>query len=130
MAIYILLWSQVEINVAIISASAPALKPLVRSTLGGTSYAKSSYAKGGLGYSGGGSSYPGAQQNHAKHGIPLSSLSRENGTSTKIQGRDRNESEENIVAKEDGIVKTIEVKIDTDADQRSLDSIRRLEFGR
>ncbi|KAJ5297796.1 hypothetical protein N7508_008045 [Penicillium antarcticum] len=37
-AIQILLWSQVEVNIAIISASAPSLRPLFRSVFRGSSY--------------------------------------------------------------------------------------------
>ncbi|RPB15314.1 hypothetical protein P167DRAFT_533503, partial [Morchella conica CCBAS932] len=122
-AIYILLWSQIEVNVGIISASAPALKPLVRSILGGTTFAKSSYAQGGeLGYSGNPSS---------RHGIPLHSLngSVAQGVTTEIQGRERNESEENIVMKNDEMIRTVEVKVDLER-EGSTDSIRQLEFGR
>ncbi|KAH9206484.1 hypothetical protein DL95DRAFT_248214, partial [Leptodontidium sp. 2 PMI_412] len=36
-AIYILLWSQIEVNLAIISASAPALRPLFKKTFAGSS---------------------------------------------------------------------------------------------
>ncbi|KAI5842478.1 hypothetical protein DFP73DRAFT_553761 [Morchella snyderi] len=122
-AIYILLWSQIEVNVGIISASAPALKPLVRSILGGTTFAESSYAQGGeLGYSGNPSS---------RHGIPLRSLngSVAQGVTTEIQGRERNESEENIVMKNDEMIRTVEVKINLER-EGSTDSIRQLEFGR
>jgi hypothetical protein len=35
-AIYILLWSQIEINIALITASAPALRPLFKRTFGST----------------------------------------------------------------------------------------------
>ncbi|KAJ5822964.1 hypothetical protein N7447_005304 [Penicillium robsamsonii] len=40
-AIQILIWSQVEVNVAIISASAPSLRPLFNNTFKGSSYARS-----------------------------------------------------------------------------------------
>ncbi|KAJ5174025.1 uncharacterized protein N7500_001956 [Penicillium coprophilum] len=40
-AIQILIWSQVEVNVAIISASAPSLRPLFSNTFKGSSYARS-----------------------------------------------------------------------------------------
>jgi hypothetical protein len=41
-AIYILLWSQIELNIALISASAPALRPLFKKIFG-TSDGNSSY---------------------------------------------------------------------------------------
>ncbi|KAL0632474.1 hypothetical protein Q9L58_008659 [Maublancomyces gigas] len=46
--IYILLWSAVEINAAIISASAPSLRPLVKSIIGGPT-GKSGFARSGYG---------------------------------------------------------------------------------
>ncbi|KAF9889994.1 hypothetical protein FE257_006674 [Aspergillus nanangensis] len=39
-AIYILLWSQIEVNVAIISASAPSLRPLFSSVFRGSSHSR------------------------------------------------------------------------------------------
>ncbi|RPB03286.1 hypothetical protein L873DRAFT_1826348 [Choiromyces venosus 120613-1] len=119
MATYILLWSQIEVNVGIITASAPALGPLVRSILRGTSYAKSCYTGTGQ---------------KSKHGIPLHSLggretNRPHGNTTTVEGG-ANESQEDIVSKNDGIIRTVEVKVDVEANGRSEDSIRQLEFGR
>ncbi|CAZ85477.1 unnamed protein product [Tuber melanosporum] len=125
-ATYVLLWSQVEVNFGIITASAPALKPLVHSILQGTSHAKPSYAQNGLGYTAGG--------RKSGAGVPLHSLgcrdtNRPHGNTTTVDGGS-SESQEDIVFKGDGIVRTVEVKVDMEADGRSEDSIRRLEFGR
>lgn len=75
-----------------------------------------------MGYSGNPSS---------RHGIPLHSLngSVAQGVTTEIQGRERNESEENIVMKNDEMIRTVEVKVDLER-EGSTDSIRQLEFGR
>ncbi|PWW80192.1 hypothetical protein C7212DRAFT_349645 [Tuber magnatum] len=125
-AIYVLLWSQVEVNFGIITASAPALKPLVHSILQSTSHSKPSYAQNVIGYAGTGQ--------RSGRGVPLRSLgcreaNRLHGNTTVIDGGP-SESQEDIVIKGDGIVRTVEVKVDMEADGRSEDSIRRLEFER
>lgn len=66
--------------------------------------------------------------------IPLRSLGisqtrRPVGNTTTIGGG-LNESQEDMVFKGDGIVRTVEVKVDMEMDGRSEDSIRQLEFGR
>lgn len=67
----------------------------------------------------------------SRHGIPLHSLngSVAQGVTTEIQGRERNESEENIVMKNDEMIRTVEVKVDLERES-STDSIRQLELGR
>jgi len=67
-------------------------------------------------------------------GIPLRSLGGGGargpvGNTTTIGGG-TNESQEDMVFKGDGIVRTVEVKVDMEVDGRSEDSIRQLEFGR
>ncbi|CUS09777.1 unnamed protein product [Tuber aestivum] len=124
-ATYVLLWSQVEVNVGIITACAPALKPLVHSVLQGTSHARNGYAQKAIGYSG-----TGQRNNHA---IPLRSLgckeaNKSHGNTTTVDAGS-SESQEDIVFKGDGIVRTVEVKVDMEVDGRSEDSIRQLEFG-
>src|SRR5690606_23068453 len=44
--IWLLTWSQIEINVAIITACAPALKPLMKRTFGSSFFGKSFYGAG------------------------------------------------------------------------------------
>lgn len=66
--------------------------------------------------------------------VPLRSLGvrgagRPVGNTTTIGGG-LNESQEDMVFKGDGIVRTVEVKVDMEMDGRSEDSIRQLEFGR
>ena len=125
---YVLLWSQVEVNVGIITACAPALKPFVSSVLQTTRSQKpTSYAQDGLGYTG-------SAAQRGGHVVPLRSLGvrgagRSVGNTTTIGGG-LNESQEDMVFKGDGIVRTVEVKVDLEMDGRSEDSIRQLEFGR
>ncbi|PUU77817.1 hypothetical protein B9Z19DRAFT_1049650 [Tuber borchii] len=127
LATYVLLWSQIEVNVAIITACAPAMKPFVSSVLQSARSTKPSYAQDGLGYTGS------AAQGGGRV-MPLRSLGiRETrgpvGNTTTIGGG-LNESQEDMVFKGDGIVRTVEVKVDMEVDGRSEDSIRQLEFGR
>lgn len=140
--IYILIWSQVgsflvflvrlcgladihlkvEISVAIISASAPALRPFLKSIIGGSSVGKSAYSR----------TYGGSQQNQVtRNRIHLQSFNgtgREAGITTNVSGRDMNESEENIVAK-GGIIRTTDVRVEIVNDGRSdEESVRHLKF--
>jgi len=118
--IYILLWSQVEINVAIISASAPGILPLVNFITGGSTIGKSK-----------GYSYPVSPGNQSRH-IALQSFggtSRKEGATANVAcGRALNESEENIVTKS-GIIRTTDVRIETVPNGRSEESLRDLELG-
>ncbi|KAH8150901.1 uncharacterized protein LAJ45_05083 [Morchella importuna] len=109
--IFILIWSQVEINVAIISASAPSLRPLVKSLLGGTTTTSSSNPKSTSYY-------------NRKNRIPLQSFSgpgRDAEIITNVSGRGAglgNESEEHIVAKAGGIVRTTDVTVEVVDEER------------
>ncbi|KAF8053884.1 hypothetical protein FPV67DRAFT_1443036 [Lyophyllum atratum] len=133
-AAYILIWTQVEINMAISSASAPALKPLVKSLLGGSTFQKSANYAGRSGSNTGGPS--GSESRHrsrmfGKGGeIPLGNYK---GHITSTAGQhSSNDSEENIITA-GGIMRTTDVKIDIEVGGRpkndSEDSLRRLEFG-
>lgn len=110
---YILIWSQVELNAAIISSSAPALKPLAKGFMGGSAVFSSQYgntngytaerSKGVAlrSYGGGDKSVSGGPGVH----------------STEIRGKSLvNESEENIIGKDDigGIYRTTDVTIDVE----------------
>ncbi|KAI5795795.1 hypothetical protein EDC01DRAFT_614515 [Geopyxis carbonaria] len=131
-AAYILLWSQVEVNAAISTASAPALKPLVRSVLGGSTWGKSyGVAGGAYGRSGrsGGQGYGREMESFHTHGGG-------GVTSTAAGGG----STENIIqTPQGGIVRTTDVKVDVEVDvdgqsrrrgpNDSDESLRRLEFG-
>lgn len=103
-AIYLLLWSQIELNVAIISASAPALKPLFRAVLGASVFGKSGQGK---------SMYGNGGNEYGNNSIALKS---KNG-GKKLPSNDDsilNESEEAIVPngdEEDGIRKTTHVEV-------------------
>ncbi|PWW79825.1 hypothetical protein C7212DRAFT_157847, partial [Tuber magnatum] len=103
-AIFILIWSQVEINVAIISASAPGILPLAKSIAGGSTTGKSS-----------GYSHPVSPKNQTCH-IALKPFGGTNrggsATSDVTGGRGAlNESEENIVTKS-GIIRTTDVRVE------------------
>ncbi|CCX15248.1 Similar to hypothetical protein [Tuber melanosporum Mel28]; acc. no. XP_002841286 [Pyronema omphalodes CBS 100304] len=144
-AAYILIWSQVEVNMAISSASGPSLKPLVKSVLGGTSFNKSSY------YLRGGSSRSKPQSTpngHRIYGNDRSAMGRSTDEerdvplgnykghvrSTAIHSSSANTSQENIInSSMGGIMRTTDVKVDVELGIRSKndseDSLRRLEYG-
>ncbi|CUS06728.1 unnamed protein product [Tuber aestivum] len=118
--IFILIWSQVEINVAIISASAPGILPLVRYITGSSKPGKSDDY-----------SYPASPKNQTCH-IALQSLGgarRGEGATSNITGGRviLNESEENIVTKS-GIIRTTDVRVEIGTG-RSEESLRDLEWG-
>ncbi|KAF3929354.1 hypothetical protein ABW19_dt0200420 [Dactylella cylindrospora] len=116
----ILIWSQIEINAALISCSIPALKPLFKSTFSGSTHAQ--------GYQNdyyGAASRTGASAAFGKdRGYVLESMNRDRvynnkaGTVNVYSTGQPTESEENIVRKmdEDGdrIVKTVEVKVNVE----------------
>jgi hypothetical protein len=120
-AIFILIWSQVEINVAITSASAPGILPLVKSLAGISTTGKS-----------GGYSYPKSPRIKSPH-IILQSLRRtkrgEEATAnvTAGTGGPLNESEENIVTKS-GIIRTTDVRVEITPDGQS-ESLKDVEWG-
>ncbi|KAI5803489.1 hypothetical protein DFH27DRAFT_50513 [Peziza echinospora] len=125
---WILLWSQVEVNAAIISSSAPALKPLLKGLVSGSEFFTSRYGRGTNGYSNGGSKVSKVSQGVAlrSYGIDKSNHTH-SGTSThmttEIRGKGTlNESEENIISDKmtaaemnGGIYTTTDVTIDVEA---------------
>ncbi|RPA83998.1 hypothetical protein BJ508DRAFT_317650 [Ascobolus immersus RN42] len=113
-AIYLLLWSQIELNVAIISASAPALKPLFRSVFGASVFGKSNQGKSMYGNNGDGTGM-------GNNSIALKSKNGKNGTQLASVSGDSimNESEEaiNVISQndlEDGIRKTTNINVSVD----------------
>jgi hypothetical protein len=138
-AAYILIWTQVEINMAISSASAPSLKPLVKTILGGSTFQKSAnYGKAGSNSNSKSLSQLEARQRMSSHriygsrakgnDIPLGNY-KGHITSTAGHGS-ANTSQENIMG--NGIMRTTDVKVDIEMGRpknESEDSLRRLEFG-
>jgi hypothetical protein len=124
---------------AISSASAPQLKPLVKSILGGSSFQRSEdYAKAGSNSNSRNLSQSDARNRMSVHRL-YGSRSRGNDipmgnykghvTSTAGHGS-ANTSQENIIGT--GIMKTTNVKVDVEmgpGNNNSEDSLRRLEFG-
>ncbi|KAF3189913.1 hypothetical protein TWF106_007105 [Orbilia oligospora] len=117
----ILIWSQIEINAALISCSIPALKPLFKSTFAGSSGGQAGYQDGYYGNN----SRTGASAAFGKdRGYVLESMNRDRyngkqgGTVNVYSTGQPTESEENIVRgvdeEGDRIVKTIEVKINVE----------------
>ncbi|KAK6535647.1 hypothetical protein TWF694_002102 [Orbilia ellipsospora] len=114
-SIFILIFSNIEINVAIITASAPPLRPLFKDFFKSSIYGRTSYAYNA------GSKDLWTGRSRTNPGIQLNSLSgyednkRPANISVVRGGRDthqRNESEEDIIAKNsNGIVHTKEVSI-------------------
>ncbi|KAG0635769.1 hypothetical protein HOY80DRAFT_910196 [Tuber brumale] len=119
--IFILIWSQVEINVAITSASAPAILPLVKTLTGTSTTGKSP-----------GYSCPKSPKIQSCH-ITLQSLGvtkRGEGATTNVTGGTGctfNESEENIVTKS-GIIRTTDVRVEITPDGQS-ESLKDVEWG-
>ncbi|KAF3904409.1 hypothetical protein ABW21_db0204374 [Orbilia brochopaga] len=116
----ILIWSEIEINAALISCSIPALKPLFKNTFSGSTnaqgYQNDYYGK---------NSRTGASAFGKDRGYVLESMNRDrvynskqNGTVNVYATGQPTESEENIVRgmDEDGdrIVKTVEVKVNVE----------------
>jgi hypothetical protein len=124
---------------AISSASAPQLKPLLKSMLGGSTFQKSEdyHAR-----SGSNSNSRSRSQSDARHRMTMHRLygSRSRGNDIEMgnykghvtsDGRgSANTSQENIMG--NGIMKTTDVKVDIEMGRGkndSEDSLRRLEFG-
>ncbi|KAF3935573.1 hypothetical protein ABW19_dt0203386 [Dactylella cylindrospora] len=124
-AIFILLFSNIEINLGIITASTPALRPLFKGVFKSSSYGRS-YGYGGRTNDRSGNILTGKAR--TDNGIPLGSFTDdESKRQTRIRGgKDghiRNESEEEIVAKNsNGIVQTREINITVNR-QESTDSL-------
>ncbi|KAF8847909.1 hypothetical protein BDZ45DRAFT_754399 [Acephala macrosclerotiorum] len=104
-AIYILLWSQIEVNLAIISASAPALRPMFKKTFGGSSN-RSQY---GYGQSSGNV----FRSQNTRGVVELHSYVGKNETVVKTAiGDDDNSSQEHILEGDKiKIVKTVETRV-------------------
>ncbi|KAJ6256483.1 hypothetical protein Dda_8345 [Drechslerella dactyloides] len=121
-AIFILLFSNIEINFAIITASAPPLRPL----FGGVF--KTTTAYGRSDYSGGRSNDKmWSGRSRTENGVPLSSIDGDANRRQKrtLGGKDshtRNESEEEIVTKNSNTI-TIQTKDDSVNRQRSTESL-------
>ncbi|KAF3198303.1 hypothetical protein TWF192_005361 [Orbilia oligospora] len=121
-AIFILLFSNIEINLAIITASAPPLRPLFKGVFKSSSYGHSyGYpTRSNDGWTG---------RSRSDGGVQLSRLGVNDDTrrQTKIrggkEGHTRNESEEEIVAKDsNGIVRTRDINV-TITNQQSTESL-------
>lgn len=111
-AIYILLWSQIEINIALISASAPALRPLFKKTFGSSGGASSFTPYGGT------NAYARSQR-----GGPLELHSYRGRNETVVAKGDHDQgshsSQEHLtrkIAGQNSIVKTVETTIKSEAD--------------
>ncbi|KAL1586935.1 hypothetical protein WHR41_04015 [Cladosporium halotolerans] len=108
-AIGVLLWGQIEINVGIICASIASLRPLFKSAFSGSqSRSKSS----GLQYHAGQHYALGSRQ--YGEGIDLATGDSKTRVNTKIEAELRdmdNDSQELILDKEEGIMRTIETQI-------------------
>ncbi|EWC43834.1 hypothetical protein DRE_07278 [Drechslerella stenobrocha 248] len=119
----ILIWSQIEINAALISCSIPALKPLFKNTFAGSTNAQAAYQNDYYGKN----SRTGASAFGKDRGYVLESMNRDrvynngnkqNGTVNVYATGQPTESEENIVRgmdeEGDRIVKTVEVKVNVE----------------
>ena len=139
MSAYILIWSQVEVNLAISSSSAPALKPLLKSFLRGSKNESSDYGRSAsngnvtnsktLASSNGRRIFGG---NNGESG--LNTYGKNTLTSNAGLGS-ANTSQEKIMP-QGGIMRTTDVKIDIEMGNMkriksddSEESLRRLEFG-
>ncbi|KAL1801732.1 hypothetical protein ACET3X_002074 [Alternaria dauci] len=113
--IFILLLSQIEVNAAIISASAPALRPLLNKVLSSSSHDCSgpdypaSYAPGGPNSN----MFCRTARTRSNRQMELYSLGGGNRTSKVPAGGTRNTSEESILGA-DGITKTVDMTIEED----------------
>ena len=110
----ILLWSQIEVNLAIISASAPALRPLFRKTFAGSSD-RSKYAQG-YGYG------QRSQLGDTRGAVELRSYTGKNETMVKT-AMDDNSSQEHILEDglhRSGIRKTVETRVFREDEDQGL----------
>ncbi|KAF2030696.1 hypothetical protein EK21DRAFT_111573 [Setomelanomma holmii] len=119
-AIFILLLSQIEVNVAIISASAPALRPLFNKTFMSSSYNRSN--KYGTGYGGDGpaSNIFSGNRTRSKGQIELRSFSNNHHDKRQkiMRANDnRSTSEEHILGGE-GITKTVDINVERNESQQ------------
>ncbi|KAF2117014.1 hypothetical protein BDV96DRAFT_644451 [Lophiotrema nucula] len=101
-AIFILLLSQIEVNVAIISASAPALRPLFNKAFMGASYNRSNTHGAGYGSSGpAGNAFVRNRGKSSGQIEPFSYKGRETSAKSTNRGRESNKSEESILRDEE-----------------------------
>ncbi|KAG9189156.1 hypothetical protein G6011_06024 [Alternaria panax] len=138
--IFILLLSQIEVNAAIISASAPALRPLLKKA-----FTSSSHDCSGPGYPvsdapGGpkGNMFSRTARTRLNGQMELYSFCRGNRTSSVPVGDTRNTSEELILGLE-GITKTVDMTIEEDyvkesvhvenGDTQGYEGVRRSDVG-
>jgi hypothetical protein len=112
MSMQILLLSQIEVNVAIICGSAPALRPLFNKTFMSTSYNRSNTYGNGYEVNGQSSNnFPLSQRTRSKGQIELHSFSGKDITHKNTDmGNVRNTSEEYILGGE-GITKTVDIGV-------------------
>lgn len=105
--VQVLLWSQIEVNVAIICSSIASLRPLFKSAFGGAGS-----RSGGMRYVSKGPSGLGSSQYGT--GLELSSRKEWERPITKAEAQLHsmdNDSQEFILSKEDGIKRTIETSV-------------------
>lgn len=116
----ILLLSQIEVNVAIICGSAPALRPLFNKTFMSTSYNQSNMYGNGYGASGQASNgFPLSQGTRSRGQIELHSFSGKDTThKNKEIGNVSNTSEEYILGGQ-GITKTVDIGMHVEDSQNS-----------
>ncbi|KAH7386866.1 hypothetical protein DE146DRAFT_184936 [Phaeosphaeria sp. MPI-PUGE-AT-0046c] len=116
-SIFILLLSQVEVNVAIISASAPTLRPLLKNTVLALSQSDKYGDRYGSGYRNTIGSAPTTNKNRSRNRasgqFELYSFGGRN-TMTKQNGQlgGRSNTSEESILKDDGIIKTTETTVD------------------
>jgi hypothetical protein len=118
----VLLWSQIELNVAIICSSIASLRPLFKSAFGGGSGSRS----GGVQYSPGGLKFSTSSQ--YANDMELVTREGRERPNTKIEAQLRsmdNDSQEYILGKDDGIKRTIETSVTSEDSARE-----RLQFRR
>lgn len=114
--------SQIEVNVAIISASAPALRPLFKKTFKNTSAIRSKQS-GASGSSGAGSESRSRNKSTSHIEMYSSDVTKETGTLPSSANQTRGETIEGSNASEEsitgaggsnGITKTVEMRMDVD----------------
>lgn len=111
-AIYILLWSQIEVNIALISASAPALRPLFKKTFGSSAGASSYTPYGGT------NAYGRSQRSGP---LELHSYRGRNETFVAKGDQGSHSSQEQLtreIGGKNGIVKTVETTITNETDAK------------
>ncbi|XTI83124.1 hypothetical protein V2W45_1228276 [Cenococcum geophilum] len=109
-AIFILLWSQIEVNLAIISASAPALRPIFNKAFQTSSYNQQG-AYGGSHSAG--NAFPRGQRVKGNGQIELYSYNGDGNNAVAISG---GSTSEELILEDDGITKTVETRIDIEED--------------